>query len=211
MKKQSIMWGIIFISFVLGIALYPALPERIATHWGANGEVNGYAPKSFGLFFMPMLSLLLVGLFLLIPKIDPMKANIEKFRAYYDSFIISFLLFLFYIHILTLAWNFGIRFNMTLAILPAISLLFYYIGIMFENAKRNWFIGIRTPWTLSSDRVWDRTHKLGASLYKAAAFTALLGILFEKYAVFFLIIPIIFVSIYLVIYSYLEYRKEKGN
>lgn len=152
----------------------------------------------------------LLGLFLLIPRIDPLKANIEKFRAYYDGFIIFLLLFMFYVHALTLVWNFGIRFNMTTALLPAMGFLFYYIGIVMENAKRNWFIGIRTPWTLSSDNIWDKTHKLGAKFYKAAGLAAILGIFFGKYALFFSLIPIIFVSLYLIVYSYLEYKKELG-
>lgn len=205
------MWGIILLSFVVGIALYQAMPEKMATHWNAAGEVNGYMPKIFGLFFVPYLLLFLLGLFLLIPKIDPLKSNIEKFRKYYDGFVVFLLVFLFYVHALTLAWNLGIRFNMTTALLPAMGLLFYYLGVMMEKAKRNWFIGIRTPWTLSSDRVWDKTHKLGAKLYKAAGVVALFAILFGKYAIFLLIIPIIFSSVYLFLYSYWEYRKEAGN
>lgn len=204
------MWGIILVSFAVGIALYTAMPEKMATHWGAAGEVDGYAPRSFGLFFIPILSLFLLGLFLLIPKIDPLKANIEKFRKYYDGFIIILLLFLFYVHALTLAWNLGIRFNMATALLPAMGLLFYYLGIIMEKAKRNWFIGIRTPWTLSSDRVWDKTHKLGAKIYKVIGLAALPGILFGKYAIFLLIALTFFSSVYLFLYSYWEYRKEIG-
>lgn len=208
MKKESIMWGIIIIFFVLAIVLYPALPDKIATHWNAAGEADGYMPKSSGLFFIPFLSLFLLGLFLLIPKIDPLKANIEKFRKYYDGFVVFLLLFLFYIYILSLVWNFGIRFNMTRMILPSMGLLFYYLGIMMENAKRNWFVGIRTPWTLSSDRVWDKTHKLASKLYKAAAAAALFGIFFDGNAIFLIIAPIVIANFYLIIYSYLEYRKE---
>lgn len=208
MKKEQIAWGIIFVSFALGAVLYSEMPEKMATHWGMNGEVDGYMMKSFGLFFMPSLSIFLLGLFLLIPEIDPMKANIEKFRKYYDGFIIFLLLFLLYVHGLILAWNLGIEFNMTLAILPAMGLLFYYLGVLMENAKRNWSIGIRTPWTLSSDNVWGKTHKLGAKLYRAAGIIAMLGIFFENYAIALILIPIISVSIYLIIYSYSEYRKE---
>lgn len=207
-NARSAMWGIVLASFIMAIAFYSLMPENMATHWNTSGEVNGYMPKSSGLFLMPFLSLFMIGLFLLIPKIDPLKANIEKFRKYYDGFIVSLLLFLFYIYILSIVWNLGIRFDMTQMILPAIGVLFYYIGVLMENAKRNWFIGIRTPWTLSSDIVWDKTHKIGAKLYKAAGFCALLGIFFGKYAIFFLIVPIIISSIYLVIYSYVEYIKE---
>ena len=84
----------------------------------------------------------------------------------------------------------------------------YSIGILLEKAKRNWFIGIRTPWTLSSDKVWDKTHKLGSKLYKYAAVFPLLGIVFQNYAFYLTIFSLVGVSLYLVVYSYLEFKKE---
>lgn len=206
---QSIMWGIILISFAIGIYFYPALPERIASHWGANGEVNGYMSKFWGIFLLPFLSIFLLIFFLLLPKIDPLGANIKKFRKYFDGFIIVFLVFLFYIYVLTLAWNLGVKFNMLLMILPTLGVLFYYLGIMMEKTKRNWFIGIRTPWTISSDNVWNKTHKIGGTLFKISGIIAIIGINFGSFAIFFIIVPIIFSTLYTVIYSYLEYQKEQ--
>lgn len=207
-QEQKIMWGVILVSFVLAFALYPEMPEEMASHWNASGKVDGYIPKFLGVFLMPFLSLFMAGLFLLIPKVDPLKANIERFRKYYDGFIVFMLMFLLYIYILTLVWNLGFEFNMTRMILPSVGLLIYYLGILMENAKRNWFIGIRTPWTMSSDRVWDKTHAIGSRIYKAAGLIALVGIFFETYAMFLFFIPIVFGNIYLVVYSYLEYRTE---
>jgi uncharacterized membrane protein len=77
-----------------------------------------------------------------------------------------------------------------------------------EKTKRNWFIGIRTPWTISSDIVWDKTHKIGGKLFKISGIIALVGIASGKYAIFFIIIPLIFTALYTIIYSYLEYTKE---
>jgi uncharacterized membrane protein len=79
---------------------------------------------------------------------------------------------------------------------------------LLEKAKRNWFIGIRTAWTLSSDTVWDKTHQLGAKLFKVTGLICLVGVFFQQYAFVFLIAPVLLVSLYLVIYSYVEYRKE---
>ena len=158
---------------------------------------------------MPIISLVMVLLFLLIPKIDPLKENIQKFRKYFDRFIVLIILFLLYIYLLAIFWNLGKRFNMIYTMVPALAVLFYYIGIMVENAKRNWFIGIRTPWTLSSEAVWDKTHKIGGKLFKIAALITLFGIFFGKYAIFFTIVPVILVAVYTFIYSYFEYQKEK--
>jgi len=208
MRKINILVsGVILLSFATGIYFYPQVPEKMASHWNARGEVNGYLSKFWGLFLIPFVSSALFLFFLLIPKIDPLGENIEEFREYYDGFIVLFVLFLSYIHILTLLWNLGYRFDMGQAIIPSLGFLFFYLGILMENAQRNWFIGIRTPWTLSSEDVWDKTHKLGGKLFKVAGVIAVLGIFFKDYALLFLLAPILGFTIYLVIYSYFEYQK----
>jgi len=185
------------------------MPDKMASHWNAQGEVDGYMSKFWGVFLMPTVSVGLFLLFLLMPKIDPLKANIEKFRKYYDGFIVMMIAFLFYAYALTIAWNLGFVFNMTQFMMPAMGLLFYYIGILTEKAKRNWFIGIRTPWTLSSEKVWNKTHNIGGKLFKAVGVIALLGIFFPKQMLFFVFFPVIFVAGYLIVYSYVEFQKEK--
>jgi uncharacterized membrane protein len=86
--------------------------------------------------------------------------------------------------------------------------LFFYTGVLCDNAKRNWSIGIRTPWTLSSERVWDKTHKVGGRLFKIAGVIAFIGIFFERHAIFFILVPVFLLAIYTFIYSYFEYQKE---
>jgi len=183
------------------------MPDKLAFHWNFQGRVDNYVSKFWGLLMIPLLSASMFLLFIIIPKIDPLKHNIEKFRKYYDYFMVLMLLFLLYIYALILIWNMGIIFNMTQAISPAFGILFFYIGILVENAKRNWFVGIRTPWTLSNEKVWNKTHKLGGKLFKIAALVAFLGFIFTKYAVFFLIVPIVLVAVYTLVYSYFEYQR----
>ena len=113
-----------------------------------------------------------------------------------------------YIYSLTIFWNFGIKFDMGQLLMPAVGILFFYCGFLVENAKRNWFIGIRTPWTLSSDKVWRKTHKLGGKLFKFAGVITFLGLFLPNYAFFFVIIPVLLLTIYAIFYSYFEYKKE---
>lgn len=207
-KSEKIILGIIILSFAIGIYYYPQMPEKVASHWNAQGQVDGYMSKFWGLFLMPIISVGMLLLFILIPRIDPLKSNIQQFRKYYDGFVVLVMVFLFYLYLLTIFWNSGYTFNMITFLSPAFAILFYYAGILIENARRNWFIGIRTPWTLSSDKVWDKTHKIGGKLFKIAGILALLAIFIETYAIFFIIVPVIMVSIYTVIYSYFEYQKE---
>jgi len=200
--------GIILLSFITGICLYPRMPERMASHWNVQGQVDGYMSKFWGMFLMPFICVGLFFLFVLIPKIDPLKANIEKFRKYYDGFVLLIIIFLIYLYLLTIFWNVGVRFNIVQFSAPALGILFYYSGILMEHIKQNWFIGIRTPWTLSNEKIWDKTHKIGGRLFKIAGVISLLGVIFEDYALFFVFVPVILVTVYTTIYSYFEYQKE---
>ncbi|MBN2368614.1 SdpI family protein [Candidatus Woesearchaeota archaeon] len=207
-KSYAFMIALIVLSASLGAFLYKQMPEKMASHWNAKGEVDGYMPKFWGLLLLPIILTGCFLLFVFIPTIDPLKKNIAKFRRFYDGFILAFVLFMFYIYALTIAYNF-IEFNMTYMILPALGILFYYIGIMLKHTKRNWFIGIRTPWTLSSDVVWDKTQVISGKLFRIAGIIAFIGIFFGEASIWFVLVPIIFVSLYSIVYSYYIFQKEK--
>lgn len=206
-KAYIFVLAVIIISFAIGIYFYPQMPEKFASHWDATGTVDGYLSKFWGLFIMPIISVGLFLLFIVIPRIDPLKKNIEKFRKYFDIFIVLFFLFLFYLFILTILWNIGFRFNIIQLLSPAFSVLFFYCGVLVENAKMNWFIGIRTPWTLSSQKVWERTHKIGGKMFKACGIISLGGVLVPNYGMWLIIVPVVFTAVYTIVYSYFEYKK----
>jgi uncharacterized membrane protein len=207
-KTQIITLFIIFASFALAIYLYPQMPDQMASHWDASGKVNGTMFKFWGLFLMPIISVGVWLIMIVIPKLDPKKANIAEFRQSFDTFILLLVLFLFYIFALTLIWNLGRTFDFIVAIIPAFAILFYYIGELIGSAKQNWSIGIRTPWTLSSETIWNKTHKLGGKMFKGGSVLCLLGLLMKDYAIWFVILPAIGVALFLFIYSYLEFKKE---
>jgi len=193
--------------FAIGAYAYARMPEQVASHWNAQGEVDGYMAKPWGVFLLPAVFLCLFLIFAVLPRLDPLRANIRKFVSQLDNLMLLVGAFFFYVYVLTLAWNLGARFNMSQLLAPAFAALFFYLGILLENAKRNWFIGIRTPWTLSSDRVWNKTHALGGKLFKAAGLIALLGLLLPQYAILFVLAPVLVAAVGSTAYSYLEYRK----
>jgi len=208
-KSYLVILLIVLIAFAVSIFVYPQMPNRIASHWNAKGEVDGYMPKFWGLFFMPFILVFLALLFIIVPRLDPLRDNIEQFRKYFDGFIILFFIFMLCVHLLIVFWNKGVKISPNIFMPIGVGILFFYIGILCENTKRNWFIGIRTPWTLSSDRVWDKTHRIGAKLFKIAGIIAILGVFFRELAVWFIIVPVIFVAICTIVYSYVEFKKEK--
>ena len=209
MRKTTLaVAGLVLLSFILSIYFYSQVPEQMATHWNSKGEVNGYMSKLWGLFFTPAVITGIAVMFLLIPGIDPKKENIEKFKKYYDGFVILFISFMVAVHLQILLWNIGIRISPNTVLPAGTGLLFYYIGVLMENAESNWFIGIRTPWTLSSDRVWKKTNRLGGKMFRIAGIIAISGSFFPKLAVFFIVVPALFVAGFTVVYSYVEYQKE---
>jgi len=201
--------GIVLLSLLLAICFYPAMPEAMVSHWNALGEPDGYAPKALALFAVPAMSAAVVALFAIIPRIDPLGANVRKFRRQYDTFVALFAAFMLALQAEVVLWNIGMFVSPNVVLSVGMAALFFYAGVLFESAKRNWFVGIRTPWTMSSDRVWDRTHKLAAKMFKAAGIVALAGALLPEYAVLLVLAPVMIVAIYSVAYSYVEYSKER--
>jgi uncharacterized membrane protein len=208
MKKTKYYSLIILLLFlVIAFYSYPLMPDQIATHWDSQGNVDGYMSKLWGSLFFPILMIVINIMFFIVPKIDPNKENIEKFKESFNEFIIIFNLFMLYIYSLTVVWNMGREFNMNVAIIPALGFLFYFIGSLIGKAKRNYMIGIRLPWTLASDDNWDKTHRKGERVFKIIGIVTLIGVFFSDYAMWFLLIPLIIGITYLTLYSYLEFKK----
>ncbi|MDD4606741.1 MAG: DUF1648 domain-containing protein [Patescibacteria group bacterium] len=211
-QLSTIVVSIILILIAVGISvyIYPQLPNQMASHWNTQGEVDGYLNKFWGAFLMPIISLAVLILFILLPRLDPKKENLEKFSSYFNFFIVAITLFFLYMHIITLAWNIGYKINISEMMIPGLGLLIFYCGILISHAQQNWFIGIRTPWTLSSKKSWEKTHTLGGILFKLCGGLILLSALFnDKYTPLLILIPLIVSIIFLFIYSYIIYKKDR--
>jgi uncharacterized membrane protein len=198
------------LAVLAGVVLWNQLPDQMASHWDTNDQVNGYLPKFWGVFLIPLITLGMFVLFLVVPGIDPLKANIAQFRETFNVFIVVIVAFMLYVHGLTLAWSLGHQnFKMSAAMLPFMGVLFIAVGFMLRKARRNFFIGIRTPWTLSSDSVWDKTHQLGSILFMVSGACAIIGGIFGGMTAFWLMfVPLIGSTLFLVVYSYVLFRNE---
>jgi uncharacterized membrane protein len=197
------------ISYLIGLSVYRFLPDKVASHWNIRGEVDGYSGPFFGAFFFPLMITGLSILLYWLPLMDPLSKNIEKFRKHYANFLIAFFAFMYLIYAQTILWAYGYHISPMIVFPIGFAGLLWAISSMMEHAEQNWSIGIRTPWTMSSKKVWDKTHLLGGKMYKFAALISLLGLVTPKYSFVFVVAPILSVSLYLVFYSYLEYKKEQ--
>ncbi|MEO0282217.1 MAG: SdpI family protein [candidate division WOR-3 bacterium] len=210
MKKIEFLVSFITgFAFLMSLYFYNSLPDVMETHWDYLGNPDGYMRKLPALFFIPSIMILLNLLFFAIPKIDPLKENIKKFRKYYYIFILVFSIFMVVLHSHLILWNIGIKIHTNSIMSVSFALLFFYIGVLLENTKRNWFIGIRTPWTLSSDEVWEKTHRIGSKMFKISSLFCIIGFFIKDYAVLFILLPVIFSAAYCVVYSYVIYKKSK--
>ena len=189
--------------------LYPMFPNRLASHWNIAGQVDGHLDKFWGLFLMPVVAMGMWLLFLAVPRIDPKRENIEKFRAAFDDFIAALFTFLTYIYSLTLLWNAGIHLFMPQAMPPAVAFLSFSIARLLKQAQPNWSIGIRTPWTLSSPTVWKATHEFGAQFFSVAGVIGLSGVIFPSQGFYLALAPILLAAFASVAYSYILYRHEE--
>lgn len=210
MKKINYMIiGIILLGFIISVYFYPQMPEQMASHWNINGEVDGYMPKSVALFMMPVITAVMYLMFIILPMIDPLKENVKKFRRYFDNFILIIVAFMFLIHMTTIVWSLGYEFDIKFVIIPSISILIYYAGVLMQHSKQNWFIGIKTPWTLSDKDVWDKTHKMGSKLFKFGAIILLISLLFPGEYFWFMLLLFLTMALYPILYSYLIYKGKK--
>lgn len=203
---------VIILSFILAFYFYPQMPPLMASHWGMDGLANSYSTKQFALFFIPALLCILYPLFLFLPKTKPYKKSFNEFREYYEVFVSLIFFFLFYVYTLTLIWNLNIYFNMMQFLSPAFAVVYYYAGLLSSKTKRNWFVGIRTPWAYKNDTVWTKTQQFGGSLFKISSVICLLSLIIPKYSIVFILIPVIFSVVAVNVYSYSQAKVfKKGS
>lgn len=210
LKKDWILILLILLGFIMGIYFYPSLPDKMPIHWDIHGQVNGYRSKLFGAFFNPLMGLGIYLLFVALPYIDPKRKNYENFATTYQLFKYVTVIFLFGIHTCTLLNATGVNINIPLFIQISISLLFILMGNVMGRIKHNYFVGIRTAWTLANEEVWRKTHRMAAPLWVAGGILNLIIALLGSGFYGFIAI-IIAVSIVPVIYSYIIYQKIASN
>jgi uncharacterized membrane protein len=210
LKNEITSLIIIVSAIVLSFATYSHLPEIVASHWNFAGQVDGWSSRNFHAIFFPALLLFIYLLFTFLPRLDPKKENYPKFARTYRLFEVALLFTLFLVYAIATLVNLNYPINVGVSISLIVGLLMFAIGYLIKDIKENWFIGIRTPWTLSSPTVWEKTHA------ESGYFFLILGVIIIvtpyygppwNYILFGLGISlVIFGSI---IYSYLIYRAEQ--
>jgi uncharacterized membrane protein len=202
---------LIGISFIGTLVVYSRLPEQVPTHWNWRGEVDDTAARFPGAFLGP---LVIAAIWILLPvlrRVDPRRRNYERFDETFWVVLNVLALGGLLLQAAVLASALEVPFDMGRAVLGAVGVLFLALGNYLPRLRSNWWMGIRTPWTLESEEVWRRTHRLGGRTFVIGGLFCVLGALLlpaaSAGAVGF--IALTFAAIVPVVYSFVIWRQER--
>ena len=194
---------VILLPILLGLFLWNRLPELMPIHWNAKGEVDGWSSKAFSVFGMPLIMVAVQWLCAFATGADPKKAAHSEKIIHLVLWLVPTLTLFLQAVVYATALGAAIRVEVYINIL--IGLLFTIIGNYLPKSKQNYTIGLKLPWTLSSEENWNRTHRLAGKLWMVCgivmSLTSFLGLFW-----LFMIIALVMVLVP-TIYSYVLYRK----
>jgi uncharacterized membrane protein len=198
---------------LISVVTYPLLPAIVPSHWNMAGQVDAYSSKLFISIFFPLLSIglyiLIRGLFIISPRLgnQPKYANLRVINI----ILVGVLLLMLVMQLTSTAISLGIPIEMTLVVSLSINLLFIFLGNYIVKLRRNFWGGIRTPWTLASDTVWERTHRLGGWMFVLGGLLGLILSFIPSLRFWSLIGITLIVSLVPVVYSYIAYQRYVVN
>ena len=171
--------GLILLVLAMTAIAYPHLPDRVPTHWDAHGAVNGWSDKSKLFIVEPCMMAGMLLLFWALPWLSPKHFEVDSFRTTYLFIMLVILATLAYVHLLILAAGLSWHVDVGRAIEGGVSLLIALLGNVFGKIRRNFYVGIRTPWTIANEHVWNATHRLAAKTFFAGGLLGLIAVIFR--------------------------------
>lgn len=211
---RSRWFGLVVAALAAAVSVwaYPRLPETVATHWSLQGTPDGYSSRFWAAAVMPFVTLCLTGLFNVLPKMDPRRENYAKFLDSYWLIANAVLAFTALAHVLILANGMGYTVQVDRLIPVGLGLLFAFLGNYLTRVEPNWFVGVRTPWTLSSDTVWRKVHRTAGWLFVLAGVVIAAGAFAPRRAFVPLLITAIVAAAGIpVVQSYVLWKREQHD
>lgn len=210
---SKIIYVLLFLlPFILGAIFYSKLPDTMITHWNFNNEPDGYSSKPFALFGMPLILIGITALCLWITKADPKYDNVKRSKKVLNIVIWFMPILTNIIQIVSIIANMGKKVDIGLIVGGLIGILFIVIGNYLPKCKQNYTLGVRTPWTLASEKVWQKTHKLSGVCFVICGFILIITSILKSsiWGMFGIIVFVVLIFLPIV-YSYILYKKEKDS
>lgn len=209
-RENIVYGGLVLGMLVISAVLYPSLPDMLPRQWSFSGEVNSYWPKEIAVLVMPALALFLWIMKELLPRIDPRREQYDKFKRSYARLWLAVGVFIAILHVLTLT-QYDNATALVKGLLFGIALLFAVIGNEMGRFQQTFFVGIRTPWTLADERVWRKTHRVGARWMTLVGVVNMVQILFVPMplAGVLLVGSTVILMLGLMVYSYVIFQQMK--
>ena len=206
--KHALITGFALLGALLiyTLAVYNNLPDWLPIHWNIRGEVDGWANKQTAVLLMPGTVLILLGMLIGLPAISPKQFSITSFRSTFNYIMLVIMVLMGYIHILMLLAGMHPNLNMGRALISGMFLFFALMGNMMGKVRRNLWMGVKTPWTLASDRVWDATHRLAGRLMVGGGIAGIV-LSFAGVSPVICIVLLFATLLYPAVYSYFLYRQ----
>jgi len=204
--------GLVFVaaSLAFSLAVYNQLPERVATHFGVNGQADGWSSRGVAAFGLPLAALGMFGLFHLLPRILPRRQNFLLFEDTYWAITTLVLAFFFAMHVVMLGMALGWPVDMPTFVVLGIGSMFVILGNLMPRVKPNWLLGIRTPWTLESESVWRETHRVGGRTMVLGGLITMLGVFFPTEVQPWIAMGGLGIGAFIpLVYSYILWRREQ--
>ncbi|MGQ0562267.1 MAG: SdpI family protein [Gemmatimonadota bacterium] len=204
--------GIIFVAAatLFSLAVYGQLPDPVATHFAADGTPDGWSSRALAAFGIPLLALVMIGLFHVLPRILPRRAHFQQFEDTYWAFASLIIAFLCALHVVVIGMALGWPIDMPAAVLLGVGSLFVILGTLMPRVKSNWLLGIRTPWTMENERVWHETHRLaGRTMPVGGLVTIAAAFLPPRLQPWVAMGALAFGAFVPVVYSYIVWRREQ--
>ncbi|MGE7307362.1 SdpI family protein [Priestia megaterium] len=209
MKKHVFPLGITLLTLVAWLIALPHLPATMPIHWGANGEADGFATKINAMILTVGIMVLIYFIIAVVPRIDPRKENYKYFSKTYNIVLNAVLLLFFFVNMSTILQGLGYNVPMSYIAPIMAGLVFIIIGNYLQRVRSNYFMGIRTPWTLSNETVWKKTHRLSGKLFFIGGLLILISaFLPDGYKSVIMWGSIVLCVAIPYLYSYLAYKKE---
>ena len=204
---------LVLTAVLLTAAVYERLPSDMPTHWNAAGEVDDTIAKPWGPFLIPLLMAGSALLFMALPKISPRGFVVDASSRGFKAIVVSTLFFLFVLHCATLAFALGHPVSIPVVIPMLVGALFVVLGNYLGKVPRNFFIGVRTPWTLADDHVWFRTHRLAGWMFVVAGVFVLAAVPFagERRASAIVLAAALTAALIPAVYSYVIYPRKGAS